>query len=63
MNAQQKLDHHKHHPVKVYRNDDKNRFGHPISNPTLADDIKGVFSFLQILYLSQGKKTSFMLFV
>jgi len=42
-NAKRKLDHHKHHPIKVYRNDNKNRFGQPISNPTLAEDVKALF--------------------
>lgn len=41
-----KLDHHKHHPIKVYRNDSKNRFGQPMTNPILAEDVKGKIFFL-----------------
>ncbi|XP_065056739.1 DNA (cytosine-5)-methyltransferase 3A-like [Rhopilema esculentum] len=39
-----KLDHHKEHPVKFYRNDNKDRFGKPMSNPILAEDVKALFN-------------------
>eukprot|EP00794_Sanderia_malayensis_P010940 gene10940-12101_t len=43
VNKKPKLDRHKDHPVKFYRSDDKDRFGKPLTNPVLAETVKGLF--------------------
>ncbi len=41
-NKKAKLDRIKDHPVKFYRNDNKDRFGKPMTNPILAENVKGI---------------------